>query len=108
MKISGKYIIRGSDIPLNLSYKSINNVLDYNSSECIVIKYLNPDFSLILDNLSLIITEKGSKIAHLAILAMEQNKSIVLIPDIAEKIPKKGKITLSELKNNEVEIEIKK
>ena len=66
-------------------------MLDYeNNVECVICKTLNPDFSIILPSLSLIITETGSVLSHLAILARERNIPVVLISDITSKVPETG------------------
>ena len=54
----------------------------------------------------MIVVERGSPLAHLAIIAREQNKGVVLVEDIIEKIPGKGEMSIVYEKEN-VQIEIR-
>ena len=57
-------------------YKKIIKITDYNFEECILINSLSSDYTMILDNLRLIITITGSKGAHLVKVANEKKVTI--------------------------------
>jgi phosphohistidine swiveling domain-containing protein len=85
----------------NIKYKVIENIQDCNDCKCIIVKTLSPDYALLLDSIDLIICETGSVLSHLAIIAREHNKPIILIQDIIEKIPKSGDLSIN---NNIIKI----
>ena len=79
----------------NFKYQIINQVNEFSSeNDCIILKGLNPDFFLLFGHLKLIITEKGSPLSHLAILAREHKLPILLAEDINDKIPHQGKLVI--------------
>ena len=94
----GKFIVQPSKSLTSLKYKKINEIDDIKCS-CIVVKTLNPDYYLLFSKLKLIITETGSPLSHLAILAREHNIPIFLAE--TKNIPDEG--TLSIL-NDEIQI----
>lgn len=95
MNFDGKIIVRPSFDLNNLKFQVLNSVLDFDQkSECIVLDALNPDFSIIIGSISLIIAQKGSSLSHLAIIARENGVGVILIKDIITKIKKKGKISV--------------
>jgi len=58
----------------DIDYKIINSLNDFDDiSKCIIIKTLNPDYYLLFGSIKLIITENGSALSHLAIVARENN-----------------------------------
>jgi len=108
MKFKGKFLV-GGDLLIkdkNLGYQVVEKVFDFeNDKDCIIVRYLNPDFTILLSNIHLIITERGSTLSHLAIISREYGKSIIRINgEIINKIPKKGKLSLS---YNQKDVEIK-
>lgn len=93
----------GKNLPMrDIKYKVIENIKEFEKScGCIIVKNLDPDYSILLGSLKLIITEAGSPLAHLAIVGREQNIPILLVEDIISKIPKTGKLSV---KGNIVEV----
>jgi len=87
MKFKGKFLTGKSDFP-ETSYEVVQGVREV-KSKAIVVKILNPDYYLLLGSINLIITENGSELSHLAIVAREQGVSIVLVQDIIKRIGKK-------------------
>jgi phosphohistidine swiveling domain-containing protein len=84
----------------NLTYEIINKIKEP-TAETIIIKTLNPDYYLLLGKIKLIITENGSALSHLAIVAREQNIPVLLVENIINNIPEKGSLTI---KNETVKI----
>lgn len=76
-EIEGKIIVDGN-FPKEMSYEKISNVEDYEGSRCIITDSLNPDIFLIFGKIDCIISKRGSKLSHLAILAREYGKSIII------------------------------
>ena len=102
MQFTGKTLVESKNKLLKARYKVIESVLGFDDgAECIICKTLNPDFSIILPSLSLIITETGSPLSHLAILARERNIPVLLVPEILQNIPQKGKLNFE---NNKIEL----
>ncbi len=97
MEFQFKSMVKNT-IPLDmLDYKIIEEVREYeNSMKCIIIKNMHPDFTLLLGSISLIISEKGSPLSHLAIMAREYGIPVVLIPGITSEIPKQGSLSINE------------
>jgi len=106
MKIKGKLLVGCSIINKEFEYQVIKKVFDFNQADCIIVDYLNPDFTILLSNIHFIISEKGSVLSHLAIIAREYKKSIIVVEKIIKKIPKKGKICLNFISQKDVEIKI--
>lgn len=107
MIFEGKAIVKesGNNDNGKFSYEIVNDIKDYNYSKCIIIKYMNPDCALLLKHICVIIAENGSPIAHLAIIAREYHKTVILVDKIIKKIPKKGKIHVS-YENEKARIQI--
>jgi phosphoenolpyruvate-protein kinase (PTS system EI component) len=85
----------------HVSYQVINKIEKVNS-RCIIVKNLNPDYYLLFSSVSMIITEHGSPLAHLAIVARERNMPVLLAEGILSKIPRKGRFSI---KGGMIEIE---
>jgi len=105
MILKGNFIVKETINNKVYKYKIIKCVLDYKGEDCIIISHLNPDFTLLLNKVSLIITEKGSPLAHLAIIAREYQKPILVVENITNKIPKKGELSVI-CKNENIEIKL--
>jgi phosphoenolpyruvate synthase/pyruvate phosphate dikinase len=90
--IKGEYLVKSSNkILKEYKYIKIKNYYDYEKGNCIVIDYMNPDFTILFSKIDLIITSKGSKLSHLAIIAKEYDKKVILCDRIYDKIKlKKG------------------
>ncbi|MFH1642960.1 MAG: PEP-utilizing enzyme [Nanoarchaeota archaeon] len=105
MKLEGEFVTK---VPLNkqeFNYQFIDDLRDFKEGDCIVVKYLDPDFSMLLSDIQLIVTENGSSLSHLAIIAMEYGKCIIRVKDITNNIKNRGKLILNYVKEG-VEIEI--
>jgi len=105
MKLKGKLLVNTPLKTNKLKYQVIKGVTDFNKCNCIITKYLNPDFTMLLNNIQVIITERGSSLSHLAIIAREYNKTVIQASGIVGKIPKEGKLSIYNNKED-VEIEI--
>lgn len=91
-EIEGKVIVEGN-LPKEMNYEKISNVEDYDGSRCVVVNTLDPDLFLIFGKIDCIISKRGSKLSHLAILAREYGKSIILAEN--EKIGDKGELSIA-------------
>jgi phosphohistidine swiveling domain-containing protein len=101
LKNSVKFIVKSRD-EFDLHFQKLNSIYDYeNNNQCIVVKTLNPDFSILLSSVSLIVTLRGHALSHLAIVAKEKGITVIKIDEDFEKIPRKGRIIL---KNDMIEI----
>ena len=105
MILKGKFIVDGQLNKTKLSYELISNVLDYGKSNCIIIPFMNPDFTLLINKVDLIITQTGSALSHLATVAREYKTPVIIIDKSIALIPKKGFISLNK-ENENVEIKI--
>lgn len=96
MKLSAKVIVDPKDkLSAVLSYQRISSVNDYNNrAKAIVISTLNPDYFLLFSKIKLVISDKGSKLAHLAILAREHDMPLVVSKGISKKTKTKGRLKL--------------
>lgn len=103
MILKGNFIVKQNIENKIYKYEVVDNILNYEGNECIIVYNLNPDFTLLLNKLSLIITEKGSQLSHLAIIAREYEKPVLFVENITKKIPKKGELSIV-CKNEDVEI----
>ena len=88
------------------NYQVVKEVFDFQKADCIVVDYLNPDFTILLSNIRFIISERGSVLSHLAIVTREYGKSIIIVEKITNKIPRKGEMFLNFTSQKDVEIEI--
>jgi len=101
MEFQGQFLSK-SDIDFDdIKYKVIEDIEDLGDSRCIIVKTLSPDYALLLDSIDIIICEIGSALSHLAILAREHNKIVILIEDIISNIPKSGILSIN---NNVIKI----
>ncbi len=78
-----------------IGYQMLSHVTDYDASPCIIVTSLNPDFSMILNKIRLIITEHGSPLAHLSLIAMEYGKTIIRLDQPLEDIPSSGTLSMT-------------
>jgi phosphohistidine swiveling domain-containing protein len=95
MIFKGKVIVKEFVNEGIYNYKVIENILDFEKGDCIIVKSMNPDFSILLNQINIIISEKGSPLSHLAIIAREYNKTVVIVDNIIDKISKKGILSIS-------------
>lgn len=79
-----------------LKYQVLNEVMSFNkSSPCIVVNSLKSDFALLLGSVQCIITQSGSPLSHLAIVAREYNIPVFLLKKrILNNIPHNGILSL--------------
>lgn len=101
MNLKGKWLVRHR-IPAEMRFEHIDKIDDYKGSECIVVPFLDPDFTVLLDKVRLIISKRGSKLAHLAIVASEYGVGIIISKS---KLKKRGKIQLKK-ENGEIYFEV--
>lgn len=106
MIIKGKLLVGSNIVNKKFNYQVVKEVFDFQKADCIVVDYLNPDFTILLSNIRFIVSERGSVLSHLAIIAREYRKSIILVEKIVDKIPKKGEMFLNFMSQKDVEIEI--
>ena len=106
MLFDGKFLVQSNFIGKVYSYEIVNNISDFKAGDCIITKFLNPDLSLLINKIDLIITENGSSLSHLAIIARDYDKKILIVKDIINRIKKRGKLSLY-VNNGDVKIEIK-
>jgi len=99
---NGKFIVGSNTAVSKLKYKVINGIEDFDKCSCIVVKTLNPDFYLLFSSIKLIVTEAGSALSHLAIVAREHNIPVFLAENITERIPKEGTLSIN---NNEIQVD---
>jgi len=105
MKLKGKLLVRTCLKTNKLKYQVLKKIFDFKKCDCIVTKYLNPDFTMLLNNIQAIITERGSGLSHLATVAREYNKTVIQVSKIINRIPKTGKLSINYNKED-VEIEV--
>lgn len=62
---------------------------------CIIVRYLRPEFAILLPRIDLIITENGGQMCHLAVMATIERKSILISDSLYGKTNKnKGLISI--------------
>lgn len=77
------------------SYSVASDISDYSQDkQAIVVPVLFPNLFLVFGNIKLIISEKGSYLSHIAILAREQNIPVLLLPEVISKIDEKGTLDI--------------
>jgi phosphohistidine swiveling domain-containing protein len=97
LQFLGKFLVNTNKTLPQMKYQILEDITDYDKRcNCIIVRTLNPDLSILLGSISLIVSEKGFPLAHLAIVAREHNIPILLISDIINKIPNRGKLSLKE------------
>jgi len=78
-----------------LNYQLLTDVRQFEpKTDCIITSSLNPDFSLVFGFIKAIITEAGSTLSHLSILAREYQIPIIRIPNLISKLPSMGKLQI--------------
>jgi len=105
MIYNGKIIVNNIKNNKTFSYQVINSINEFKNKECLIVKTLNTDYSILLDQISVLISEKGSELSHLALIARDYSKTIIIMDKIIDKIPKEGKIYIS-FDNENVQIEL--
>ena len=100
-RFKGVFFLKPPYEEAEFDYQVVNDIIHYDSNySCIIVKALYYDLSLFLDGLSLIITEKGSRVSHITLMARERNIPIIKIPKIINMIPSLGRLII---KNEEIE-----
>lgn len=90
--MEAKYIVK-SDLPNGkFKFQCVKEVMNLDDeTNCIIVESLDPDFTLLLNSIEIIITKTGSKLAHLAIVAREYGKNILQCDEMFNhKIKKSG------------------
>ena len=81
----------------NVNYQEINNILEYRiGTQVVIVPRLNSDYFILFGSIRLIICRNGSALSHLAILGREYDIPIFIPEKIPHKIPKSGKLSISE------------
>lgn len=95
-KIQGRFLVNPNNSSRAvLKYMFISDVRSFDENyNCIVTKTLDADYYLLFNHIDLIITERGSILSHLSIIAMEHAVPIFLAEDIMSKITEKGIVFL--------------
>ena len=85
-KIEGKILV-DSNLPKEMTYEKISSIEDYEDSRCVMVNTMDPDLFMIFGKIDCIISKRGSKLSHLAILAREYGKTLILADssDLKEK-----------------------
>jgi len=97
--VHGKYLVKSNSHLPQINYRIIRSigVSIGDVPPCIVVENLNPDYYLLFGSLKLIVTENGSVLSHLAIIAREYHISVFLSnEEIIEKITEEGTLSLKE------------
>lgn len=106
MRLKGKFLVDSKmGLKKPLSFKKVEDILEVTDIDCIIITSLHPDFSMVLPRVRLIISEKGSTLSHLAILAREYGRSIILVEEI-DKMPENGALQIKRRGEETVEINV--
>ncbi len=78
-----------------LSYCTISSIKDYvEGSEVIIVSSLKREYLMLFRKISVIISEKGNELAHLAILAREFQKTLLIAPNVVSSSKKTGTVTI--------------
>jgi len=102
MEFKVKEIVGSKLVEGKFEYQVLKNILDYDGrSKCIILKAMHPDFAILIGSISLIISESGSSLSHLSIVARENDVKVVLCEKIVQKMDPIG---ILELKENVVRI----
>jgi len=94
-KIRCTPIVKSSKDITQIKYQVIQDPLSYSHSPCIVVPHLSPDYDLLFGSLKLIITQTGSPLSHLAIVAREFNIPVFRSKNIISKINQTGLLSLT-------------
>lgn len=82
-----------------LKYQVIKKVSDYKKgTKVIVVSHLDPDLYLLFGSIKLIVTEKGSVLSHLSILAREHELPVFLQKALIKTIGKVGVVSVKNKK----------
>ncbi len=93
-KLEGKIIVDNLLQNVEINYEKIESIEDYEGSECIIVNVMDPDLFLIFGKVNVIISKRGSKLSHLAILAREYKKTVIIADCSDENISQTGNIRL--------------
>lgn len=100
MIIKAKTLVGVIPDSFEMNYRIVKKISDFRESECIIVSYLNPDLTLLISNIKVIITERGSVLSHLAIIAREYKKAVFLAEGITRKIATRGRLLIQCNKEN--------
>ena len=96
-KFTGTPIVPANVSSLDIKYTIIDDIKNYASNyPCIVVKSLDPDYYLLFSSISLIITEQGGPLSHLAILARDYNIPVIRIENITSQIAPQGILSMKD------------
>lgn len=88
-------LVEGYAVSFPVKYQVIDSVREFDEKlRCIVVRHLSPDYYLLFSFIDLIITENGSRLSHLAILALEYNRPVFLCNNIISGIAPLGSLSI--------------
>ncbi|MFP4656982.1 MAG: PEP-utilizing enzyme [Candidatus Woesearchaeota archaeon] len=90
----GKILVDGGALQKEMTYERLSSIEDYEGSRCIIVNTMDPDLFLVFGKIDVIISKQGSKLSHLAILAREYGKTLILADCTDENIAKKGDLKI--------------
>lgn len=94
-RFRGRFLVESNFKILNIRYNVINSIEDFEKDcRCIIVRSLNPDYYLLLGSIDLIVTERGSVLSHLAIVARENGIPVFLTEEIISEMPEKGILSI--------------
>ncbi len=94
-RFHGRFLVNKPMPKVSLKYMVVSGVESFDKKyNCIVSKVLNIDYYLLFNHIDLIITERGSALSHLSIVALEYGMPIILVEDIMLDIANEGVLLL--------------
>lgn len=96
-KIPAQIIVSPKTYQKKLSYCRVTSIHDYvDGSEAIVVSSLDSQYLMLFSSITAIISEKGNELAHLAILAREFGKVVIIAPGVVSSCKQTGTVTVSD------------
>jgi hypothetical protein len=106
MNLKGKLLVMGKRTEGVFDYQVLQKLEEYKiGSKIIIIPRLDPDYTLLLNNIDIIISPSGSQLSHLSIVSREYGKTIILCEDIQRIDKKRGKLRIK-LKKQTPELQV--
>ena len=100
LRFKGQTLVKPTAAIGPITYQVIEDIRTFDKdTACVIVPFLDPNLFLLFGHLSLIVTEKGSVLSHLAILALEHGIPVVLVSGIIKAVPPAGNMSL---KNGEI------
>lgn len=102
----GSFLVPAKDAQSfqKLPYQVVRRVEDYKEgNRVIIVPTLKAEYFVLFSSIKLIVTAKGSELAHLAILGREHGMPIFLVDNITVEVPESGMLSLE---GEELRIEV--